>query len=54
MEMFAHLKISLSDNNLTIPIRNWVLALDAWQRMYLRKHKNNALGRYLIVTVTGQ
>jgi len=52
-DMPAHIKASLLDTSLTIPIRNGQLALGTWQGIYLNEHRNHGGPRSLILTVMG-
>jgi len=53
-DMPAHLKASLLDTSLTIPIRNGRLALDMWQGIYLCEHRNYGGARDLMLTAWGE
>lgn len=53
-DMPAHLKASLLDSSLLIPIRNGKLALGTWQGIYLCEHRNSGGRRNLIVTAWGE
>ncbi len=52
-DMPAHLKTSLLDSSVTIPIRNGQLALGMWQGIYLCEHRNEGGPRSLIITAWG-
>ena len=52
-DMPAHIKCSLLDSGLLIPVRAGGLALGTWQGIYLCEHRNRAGGRHLVVTVQG-
>ncbi len=52
-DMPAHIKASLLDTSLTIPIRNGQLALGTWQGMYLNEHRDHGGRRSLVLTVMG-
>lgn len=52
-DMPAHIKASLLDTSLTIPIRNGQLALGTWQGIYLNEHRDHGGRRSLILTVMG-
>lgn len=52
-DMPAHIKASLLDTSLTIPIRDGQLALGTWQGIYLNEHRNHGGPRSLILTVMG-
>lgn len=53
-DMPAHLKSSLFNVSLNIPIQAGQLALGIWQGIYLGEHRNEAGARQLIVTLTGE
>jgi secondary thiamine-phosphate synthase enzyme len=53
-DMPAHLKASLLDTSLTIPIRNGRLALGMWQGIYLCEHRNYGGARDLMLTAWGE
>lgn len=53
-DMPAHIKASLLDTSLSIPIRNGSLAFGTWQGIYLNEHRNNGGVRSLVVTVYGE
>jgi secondary thiamine-phosphate synthase enzyme len=53
-DMPAHLKTSLLDSSVTIPIRNGQLALGMWQGIYLCEHRNSGGQRGLIITAWGE
>ena len=52
-DMPAHIKASMLDTSLTIPIRDGVLALGTWQGIYLNEHRDHGGSRSLVLTVTG-
>jgi len=52
-DMPAHLKAVILGGELTIPIANGQLQLGTWQGIYLCEHRNNAMGRKIIVTING-
>ncbi|QLG44146.1 secondary thiamine-phosphate synthase enzyme YjbQ [Costertonia aggregata] len=52
-DMPAHIKTSLLGASVQIPITNGKLNLGLWQGIYLCEHRNNAMGRNLIVTGHG-
>jgi len=52
-DMPAHIKASLLDTSLTIPIRNGQLALGTWQGIYLNEHRDHGGRRSLVLTVMG-
>lgn len=53
-DMPAHVKTSLTDSSLTIPIRNGRLALGTWQGIFLWEHRHHGGNRRLIVTINGE
>ena len=53
-DMPAHLKASLLDTSVMIPIRNGRLALGMWQGIYLCEHRNYGGARNIMLTAWGQ
>jgi len=53
-DMPAHLKASLLDLSIMIPIRNGRLALGMWQGIYLCEHRNHGGPRDLVITAWGE
>lgn len=53
-DMPAHIKASLTDSSISIPISNGRLMTGTWQGIYLCEHRNRGGGRKLVVTVQGQ
>ena len=53
-DMPAHVKSSLLDNGLTIPVSKGRLALGTWQGIYLCEHRNRATERRLVITLHGE
>ena len=53
-DMPAHIKASLLDTSLTIPITNGRLNLGTWQGIYLCEHRNYGGSRKLIITAFGE
>jgi secondary thiamine-phosphate synthase enzyme len=53
-DMPAHIKSSLLDSSLTIPVSDGRLALGTWQGIYLCEHRNNGGSRSLVVTAWGE
>lgn len=53
-DMPAHIKTSLLDTTLQIPITNGRLNLGTWQGIYLCEHRNHGGSRKLILTVMGE
>ncbi|HER40599.1 MAG TPA: YjbQ family protein [Salinimicrobium catena] len=52
-DMPAHIKASLLDTSLQIPITNGNLNLGTWQGIYLCEHRNNGGSRKLVLTIIG-
>ncbi len=52
-DMPAHLKSSLLDTSVMIPISNGKLTLGMWQGIYLCEYRNNINERNLIITAWG-
>jgi secondary thiamine-phosphate synthase enzyme len=50
----AHIKSSILDSNLTIPISNGKLRLGVWQGVYLCEHRNHGGARTIVVTINGE
>jgi len=53
-DMPGHIKASLTDTSLTIPVRDGRLCLGTWQGIYLWEHRRQAGGRRLILTLQGE
>ena len=53
-DMPGHVKASLTDTSLTIPIRDGRLRLGTWQGIYLCEHRRRAGRRRLVLTVHGE
>lgn len=53
-DMPAHIKSSLLDSSLVIPVTDGRLALGTWQGVYLCEHRDNGGARKLLVTVWGE
>lgn len=53
-DMPAHIKSSLTDSSLSIPIAEGRLLTGTWQGIYLCEHRNHGGRRRLIVTIQGQ
>ena len=53
-DMPAHLKTSLLDTSLQIPITNGQLNLGTWQGIYLCQHRDYGGSRKLVLTAFGQ
>jgi secondary thiamine-phosphate synthase enzyme len=53
-DMPAHIKASLTDSSLTIPLTDGSLALGTWQGIYLCEHRDNGGPRSVVFTATGE
>lgn len=53
-DMPAHIKASMLDTSVSIPIQNGNVAFGTWQGIYLNEHRNNGGARSLVVTVYGE
>jgi len=53
-DMPAHVKVSLTDSGLTIPVANGRLRLGAWQGVFLCEHRRSAHRRSLVLTLQGE
>jgi len=53
-DMPAHIKASLLDTSLTIPLRNGQPAFGTWQGIYLNEHRNHGGPRTVVVTAFGE
>jgi secondary thiamine-phosphate synthase enzyme len=53
-DMPAHVKSSLLDSSLTVPVSEGRLALGTWQGIYLCEHRDNGGSRSLMGTVWGE
>ena len=53
-DMPAHIKASLTDSSLTIPVSNGSLALGTWQGIYLAEHRDNGGPRRVVFTAFGE
>jgi len=53
-DMPAHVKASLLDTSLTVPVCLGRLALGTWQGIYLCEHRDRAGPRRLVLTLQGQ
>jgi secondary thiamine-phosphate synthase enzyme len=53
-DMTSHIKTSLLDSGLTIPVTNGRLNLGTWQGIYLCEHRNHAPARKLVLTLFGE
>jgi len=52
-DMPAHIKASLMGFSVQIPITSGRLNLGTWQGIYLCEHRNNAMGRELVISAFG-
>ncbi len=52
-DMPAHIKASLLNTSVQIPIKNGLLNLGIWQGIYLCEHRNNGGGRKIVLTAFG-
>ena len=53
-DMAAHIKASVLDTGLTIPIRKGALALGTWQGIYLCEHRDSGGARQVVATIQGE
>ncbi len=53
-DMPAHVKTSLTDSSLTIPVRDGRLCLGTWQGIFLWEHRHHGGRRRAIVTLNGE
>ncbi|GAA4279587.1 secondary thiamine-phosphate synthase enzyme YjbQ [Gaetbulibacter aestuarii] len=53
-DMPAHIKASLLDTSVNIPITNGRLNLGTWQGIYLCEHRNNGGSRKVVITAYGK
>ena len=53
-DMPAHLKSSILDSSVSIPISNGKLDLGTWQGIYLCEHRNDGENRNLVITIQGE
>ncbi len=53
-DMPAHIKASLFDNGLTIPVGRGELLLGTWQGIYLCEHRNHGGSRHVVATLCGR
>jgi secondary thiamine-phosphate synthase enzyme len=53
-DMPAHIKSSLTDTSLVLPVREGRLALGTWQGIYLCEHRDSGGPRRVIVTAFGE
>jgi secondary thiamine-phosphate synthase enzyme len=50
-DMSAHIRVSLTDTSVTIPICRGRLALGTWQGLYLFEHRTSPMRRRVVVTI---
>ena len=50
----AHVKSSLTDSSLSIPVSNGQLRLGTWQGIFLCEHRRHASRRRLVLTLQGE
>jgi secondary thiamine-phosphate synthase enzyme len=53
-DMPAHIKASLTDSSLTIPVSRGSLALGTWQGIYLCEHRDDGGPRRVVFTAFGE
>lgn len=53
-DMPAHIKASLLDTSLQIPITDGTLNLGTWQGIYLCEHRDHGGSRKLVLTIMGE
>jgi secondary thiamine-phosphate synthase enzyme len=53
-DMPAHIKASLLDTSLSIPIRDGRPAFGTWQGIYLNEHRDHGGPRTIVVTLFGE
>ncbi len=53
-DMPAHIKSSLLDTSIQIPITNGKLNLGIWQGIYLCEHRNHGGSRTIVITAFGE
>lgn len=53
-DMPAHVKASLLDSSVSIPISQGRLLLGTWQGIYLCEHRNHGGNRQLVLTLHGE
>jgi secondary thiamine-phosphate synthase enzyme len=53
-DMPAHIKASLTDSSLTIPVSHGALALGTWQGIYLCEHRDRGGPRRVVFTAFGE
>ena len=53
-DMPAHIKASMLDTSLSIPIQDGRPAFGTWQEIYLNEHRDRGGARSVVVTVKGE
>jgi secondary thiamine-phosphate synthase enzyme len=53
-DMPAHIKASMLDTSLSVPIQDGRPAFGTWQGIYLCEHRNNGGARSLLLTIQGE
>jgi secondary thiamine-phosphate synthase enzyme len=53
-DMPAHIKASLTDTSLVLPVRDGRLALGTWQGIYLCEHRDDGGPRRVLITAFGE
>lgn len=53
-DMPAHIKSSLLDISITVPITKGNLNIGTWQGIYLCEHRNNGVERTIVATICGK
>jgi secondary thiamine-phosphate synthase enzyme len=53
-DMPAHIKASMLDTSLSIPVQEGSLAFGTWQGIYLNEHRDNGGARSLMLTLQGE
>ena len=53
-DMPAHVKASLLDSSLSMPVQDGCLALGTWQGIYLAEHRDRARSRHLVLTLQAE
>lgn len=53
-DMPAHIKASMLDTSLSVPVQEGRLAFGTWQGIYLNEHRNNGGPRSLVLTLYGE
>lgn len=53
-DMPAHVKVSLTDSGLTIPVGNGRLRMGTWQGIFLCEHRRSPHRRHLVLTLQGE